>query len=1293
MGKRRGKKYDIDIDADGLFADLPVEQTPLHLVSPSLPHLASDDNDPFRLTSGQTLALDLRRSRVISASAGTGKTHTLTALYLGLLEGRLTPGGCLLPENEWLELARAGKLNPMRPGEIVAVTFTEKAAAELLERTRTALERELTRDLPDTLKEHLSRCRNELFGAPVSTIHAFCARLLREAGADGPVPAAFTVLEAEEAGELFDDALSSAAAEMLDSGHFPYLQKLAQEGGVFTHRSGLINAGRNLLHALRARGLPASALRPRAATTLEKICQWIVAFYDAIAAVPDKGRSKPKPELRAICAERAVPQTLEAARLLALKIQPLITGAWFENSDIDNPFSRILLACHGPFVDALIAFVERAQLNYAAAKRKAGGVDFDDLMLACKDLLESENARRIKQPLAAAETPSLPARGYRFVLIDEYQDTNPLQRDILFGVAFPDGITTGPARLGIVGDIKQSIYGFRGADVTLMEEACREFAPSSLRENFRSRKKVIECFNSLFAHIWPEGGRFHYGDDHRLEHAGVAARHAWEGAAGEIICWEKDEIGNAERHRQNQAFAIARRIRTLVAPSDNSTLPRPVIWDKSMQAARTEIRYGDIAILARTLKNLRVPLQVAFASLRIPFRILKGMSFFTRQEIVDVTNLWAVACDGTDSFAVAGLLRSPFVGMSDAGLWRLTNAPESHASLAKKILTVASDEKEWAGLSGDDAQALRRAATVLTRLAEWRGRRTAVEILDWALTETGFLSIQALQPRGEEAVAAVRKAIELARGFEARGNRHLSDFVRWMRAHADAEWDDPGASGGQDFSADLPLDDNVVQIGTIHSAKGLEFPIVIFADAGATIPANNDWALYSPEHGLGLRVGSEFDGLKGVADSVHEANVERMKQDENAERLRILYVALTRAMDYLVIVGEVVRSSGETNWRKLIDGFRTVHPDALSEISAKHAELKAATAGDVAGLLAFSNGTAHVREELLQKRSDAPEHAQSSRAKPEPVRELRVSVSRLALWLWCPRRAAFATWETEQDTASRGRELSSQDAEDAQNGVTREFDESEVESGADARALGTAVHAALETFFSADEPLSPETEARAAERFARELKLENAPDIPEVKTAYDRALALARSDWGKRILALSPEERSVEMPFRWRIGTGQNFSNVTLMGQLDLLAKTGPAHWQVVDYKLASVKEKLADSESVTRYAWQAGLYARVAAEILHTRAENVDATLAFLRDESVEPRSVADLGHGRISDDTLKNVVAQFAESVSDANPLDLAAQVWIPAESAPRPRDAAMCEKHRCPFVSRCWGRGKGF
>jgi len=722
-----------------------------------------------------------------------------------------------------------------------------------------------------------------------------------------------------------------------------------------------------------------------------------------------------------------------------------------------------------------------------------------------------------------------------------------------------------------------------------------------------------------------------------------------------------------------------------------TTLPKPQIWDRSAKVVRSDVRYGDIAILARSLKNIRVPLQIALTSLRVPFRILGGVSFFTRQEVIDVTNLWAAACDPNDSFAVAGLLRSPFVGMSDAGLWWLSNAPptrpDSNSSLAQTILSSASlSEQLFTGLSGEDTLALKRAAKLLTRFAEWRGRRTAVEILDWALSETGFLSVQALQPRGEIAVAAVRKLIELARGFEARGNRHLSDFVRWLRERADAEWGDPGGSHGPDLTADLPADEDAVQIGTIHSAKGLEFPIVILADAGAGIPPNNAWALFTPEHGLGLRLGSTFDGLKAAADAVHEQNVAKAKQEDDAERLRLLYVALTRARDYLIVIGESGRGA---NWRKLLDEFWAASPEALTRVDAKNDELRKAAPGHAIGLLEFEAAEAHVRAgfettEVIALPAIALEAPHAVKTNLSAVRDVRVSVSQLALWLWCPRRAAFAAWENEDGMGARTSaqaETPTQDAEDAQSGIAEAAREAETAAGPDARALGTAVHGALETLFGADDPLSPDTEKSAAERFARELTRENVPAAPNVKEVYDRALALARSAWGKRILALPSEDRNVETPFQWRI------NGVTMIGQLDLLAKTAPDRWQVIDYKLASLEEKAPESESVTRYAWQAGLYARVAATILAADPKHVEAALVFLRDDPVAPSSVEKLGHGRISDETLERVTTQYAEASSCAEPLELPAQLWIPADTAPKARDAALCKKHKCPYVARCF------
>ena len=234
MSKRSIPADQLELNFGDFDTEAPdVPETPLSLPSPAPARM-----DPFKLTDDQRQALDLRFNRVLSASAGTGKTHTLTAFYLGLLAGRLTPGGALLSEDAWLAAAREESFAPLAPSAVVAVTFMEKAAAELLERTRVALESlQLRPDLPPRLQRHLELCRDELPSAPVSTTHAFCARLLREAGARSAAPAGFEMLETDAASALLERALTEVAAEILEAGTDPSFKAIA-----VMHSAGSANA-------------------------------------------------------------------------------------------------------------------------------------------------------------------------------------------------------------------------------------------------------------------------------------------------------------------------------------------------------------------------------------------------------------------------------------------------------------------------------------------------------------------------------------------------------------------------------------------------------------------------------------------------------------------------------------------------------------------------------------------------------------------------------------------------------------------------------------------------------------------------------------------------------------------------------------------------------------------------------------------------------------------------------------------------------------------------------------------
>ncbi|MCY3023067.1 MAG: UvrD-helicase domain-containing protein [Planctomycetota bacterium] len=358
---------------------------------PPQPTLPFADADPLRLADGQRKALDLRANHVISASAGTGKTRTLTALYVALLEGRLKPGEQFLDEHAWLARVQQGERG-LHPSQIVAVTFTKKAAAELLHRAREAVMHERKRDdLPAALRDHLQQCWEELPAAPITTIDSFCARLLREAGARGPAPAGFTVLEPDEADELLERALLDVAAEWLEQKKDEHFTFLARQWGVVSRR-GVVAVGSRLLSRLRTRGLAPKALLEGAAAALSpaQIRERIQAFRDAVTNAPRVPRSTPKQELLDWFGEALSFSTLHDLHRAVLQLRHVFYDskgnryAWAERNDVNEPSAELLHSLHGPFVDALAAYLDDAAVRHSQAKRRAGGVDFNDAAPTCR---------------------------------------------------------------------------------------------------------------------------------------------------------------------------------------------------------------------------------------------------------------------------------------------------------------------------------------------------------------------------------------------------------------------------------------------------------------------------------------------------------------------------------------------------------------------------------------------------------------------------------------------------------------------------------------------------------------------------------------------------------------------------------------------------------------------------------------------------------------------------------------------------------------------------------------------
>ncbi|MCY3023066.1 MAG: PD-(D/E)XK nuclease family protein [Planctomycetota bacterium] len=816
------------------------------------------------------------------------------------------------------------------------------------------------------------------------------------------------------------------------------------------------------------------------------------------------------------------------------------------------------------------------------------------------------------------------------------------------------------------------------------------FAVAPLAETFRSRATLIEFLNAFFRHVWPAGSSFEYSEDHTLTAAPDPKRHAWQGPAGELLLATQDEAVKAEQQRWQQARAIAARIRCLVTHGNQSALVQPQVWDKKEGQLR-EPRYGDIAILARSVKNIRVPLQLALSHMGIPFRMLGGMSFFTRPEVLDAGNLLACALQPCEDLALAGLLRSPFVGLSDGGLWRLQAlqaAPGKLESLPHKLAAAAAEPAK-AGFDGEDAAALRQAAGLLAELRAGCGRRTAAELIDVACRMTGFLGVLALKPQGDVAVAAVRRVIELARAFEAKGARHLSDFVRWLRERADAEWDDPGTEkdAREGFG---PLEgENAVEIGTIHSAKGLEFPIVIVADVGAKPPPVSDAAMYLPKRGLGLKLGIEQEGLEPAADEVHEDAQDAEKNADGEERRRLLYVALTRARDYLVLVGENVAGTKNDagNWRNIVREFMKSNPGLLNEVAYDHDDLRNATPEQPQSLVVFHDTGATLRAGIVPA---AEEHGPAALlqglaapgAERLARRDIRLSVSELTRCLACPRRVALSLWVGDEAGGRGPLTLPSPHGGEGNEEVEPPEPEDTEDGSSQARALGIAAHAVLEAVFS-------DAKGSLQEQWAVAASAAGISGDGDGATIVRNIQGLVASDWGRAVLEVPVDGRFVEKPFRVRaVVDPQSGSAVTLTGKMDLLVSPAPGRWQVFDYKVAARPATGAADDTAMRYGWQALLYGIAAGRVL-SAAEPVEPALIFLRDDPPHPVTLRELGFSaKAPAGVLESVLRSAWENAQQLDPMKQPAQVWLPGQPAPLARSRARCRQDRCPFVERCFG-----
>ncbi len=840
------------------------------------------------LTAEQHKAIAARDVSVaLSAGAGCGKTHVLTERYLSHLAPTVDGH------------------RPPRLGQLVAITFTDAAAREMRSRIRNACYDRLTAAATGEEHEHWLRLLREIDSARVSTIHAFCASLLRAHAAAADLDPTFAVLDQTEADLLqydaIDDVLRYQLAELdcdtLDLAAAFGLARLKQQiAALLAARQNPVfekwpDADPDAVVAAwqtyhRQHAIPLAVRFIAGEAPLDEF----IAMLDGV----DPAGMKPKfVEARAALLEllpRVTNGSITAAELQTLRDNARVQGLcaakeWRSAEDYDGYKNacttlRKVIDAHTPQPFDAVAAVETARLGlallhltakvadkYEERKRARGALDFDDLLSAAYALISHPDHTALRDQLAD---------DLRLLLVDEFQDTDQLQVDLVKALCGP-GFDAG--RLFFVGDFKQSIYRFRGAEPKVFRDLraqVKEAGRLPLTVNFRSQPAILHFVNALFCDAFT-------GDGHEYEPLRADRAQTTEQPAVEFL-WtiapEKNNRrlpGSALEARRQEARAIARRIRALV---DDETSARPVVDKRTGEPRRLQL--ADVAILFRALSDVQV-YEAALREYGLDYYLVGGHAFFAQQEIYDVLNLLRAVASTADEVSLAGVLRSPFFALEDEALfWLVDSAGSVNEGLVADRLPPQ--------LAAEERAKVAAAAATIRRLRSVKDSLPIAALLGEALDRTGYDAVLLTEFLGQRKLANLHKLIERARAADE-GAVDLDGFITQLGQFIARDPKEP-------LAATLPEAADVIRLMTIHHAKGLEFPLVIVPDLDRPPLLSAPPAALHAELGPLVPAPAD-DDLKKVATGMSLfAAAERAEELE--ERKRMLYVATTRASDYLI---------------------------------------------------------------------------------------------------------------------------------------------------------------------------------------------------------------------------------------------------------------------------------------------------------------------------------------------------------------------------------------------------------
>ena len=1204
-------------------------------------------------TDSQKLACDISRNIAVTAGAGSGKTSVLVERYLWCLQN-----------------------NGYQVRRVVAITFTEKAAGEMVSRIRQRILQHITSTLGDP--QRWEEVLEKLPLAPISTIHGFCQRLLREFPIEAGVDPNFEVydeaLKHIHLLRLVDDALRQRA-EVSD----PHLRVLSEMwSSPRTIREILVH-----LIETRERSLPwakqisqdafsnyLSRITALAEQTLQQGVQtiavspaWQQAIESIRALIPEGDQGKLTGRCHSILEfdaefrqQTVLDQQMTTLGMIRKHCSLIgVTKAWKEenrNVHLKEAFDllKTMYARHLPEYSIQEALEQSGFVIQQALAR---------LFLDVYALFQQEKARRRlldfddlqERALTLLHTPAihdLLARRFDYIMVDEFQDTNHLQWEIIKQLGRNEQGLAGQ-KFCVVGDEKQSIYMFRGAEVSVFSQVRQELQQTNaahglleaapnlpqrgdppqwqgaltgeliMAENFRSCKELIFFFNYLFARLFlPD-----FDPDHPFEvqHQELLASRKEKDDAADLSPEEKPSVEfllveHSEQTETDDDYKepvlVAQRILELVQ-------------------AQPPRNFRDIAILLRTRTRLK-EFEEALRAVHIPFIVAGGIGFYQQQEIYDLTNLLRVLNDPRQDIALAGVLRSPLLNFSDDQLFYLAAGFTSKSGKAdSEGLSMTLWDKLQHHARHSDLIPEELAPSTFSYasklLLSWKAKANKIPIthlLQQILDDTGFYGILAADQRDVQAVANIEKLLDLARGFEREGFQALSDFVAYL--------DQLIETAEREGEAQVFMEGmNVVQLMTIHAAKGLQFPVVFVPELDRPFNYGTGESVYLDNISSSSESNGIAAGIKGLnPDNNFETEttffreyLKRLNQEKtDAEMKRLLYVACTRAQDQLIFSATLKEKGIANSWLSWLNDIfplrdalpqkalriadRTTQSDEVIELTIPLRTIADLPSEDIfeeqKAVLTCLHELEHLYdvvstdvEEVHPVRQILTDNFRSLAAPTNSL--LQVNPSSLHLLFQCPRRYYYQQILRLNDnvlapfrTGSEQEPLSDEEAEQLQRFGTER---------------GTIIHKIFEERIF-DRDLNAQEQAAAVTELIRSRRISaQKREQMRLDTAIQRAYSSYVETGLQDVLARSPE---VQREYSFYLPLGQ----VRISGILDVLFRDPETQtWTILDYKTNEVEAEQIEAEIQHHgYNIQMQVYALAVSRLL--QPESVKAILFF---------------------------------------------------------------------------------